>query len=122
MKKTLSNKVFLNHNVIPKSVDNHLQYLLRCSRRRRRRLRERTFKGPTRYRRKYKTQYMFNYLTRLNSHRPKYRKPDLKNRVNHYFIRKVVLRRFLRFIYGPKLTNHYFKHFSNLLFIKKFKF
>lgn len=115
-------KVLYTHYQKPKSLSNYIAYLLRCNRRRRRRLRERTFKGPTRYRRKYRTQYMFNNLIRLNSHRARYGKPDTRNHVNHYFIRKLVLRRFLRLIYGPKLTNKYFKHFSNLLFVKKFKF
>lgn len=115
-------KLFSMHYKIPRKVRSTIAYILRCTKRRRRRLRERTFNGPTRYRRKYRTHYMFNYLVKLNSHRCRHGVPDLTNRVNRYFIRKLVLRRFLRLIYGPKLTNHYFKHFSNLLFIKKFKF
>ena len=115
-------KVIYTHYQKPKKLSNKIAYLLRCNKRRRRRLRERTFQGPTRYRRKYRTQYMYNNLIKLNSHRLRYGKPDTRNHVNHYFIRKLVLRRFLRLIYGPKLTNKYFKHFSKLLFIKKFKF
>ena len=122
LRKRKSKKVLVFYRKVPRVVKNKIKYILRCDRRRRRRLRQRTFKGPFRFRRKYRIYYQFTSLVKLNSHRNKYGKPNLDNHINQYFLRKNILRRFLRIIYGPKLTNHYFKHFSKLLFIKKFKF